>query len=71
MPCDFPATARLAPARPGQQFDLEAAYNTVGYREETRARLAARRRGRQIPVLEPPVGVPEVFALAIDSPDRP
>jgi hypothetical protein len=25
-------------------------YNTVGYREETRARLAARRRGRALPV---------------------
>ncbi len=32
-------------------------YNTVGYREQTRARLAARRRGaRAIPVLEPARG---------------
>jgi 7,8-dihydro-6-hydroxymethylpterin dimethyltransferase len=30
-------------------------YNTVGYREETRARLAARRRGRSLPVAEPSV----------------
>jgi uncharacterized radical SAM superfamily Fe-S cluster-containing enzyme len=28
-------------------------YNTVGYREETRARLAARRRGRTLPVTSP------------------
>jgi hypothetical protein len=32
-------------------------YNTVGYREETRARLAAGRRGRALPVAEVPVAV--------------
>jgi hypothetical protein len=31
-------------------------YNTVGYREQTRARLAARRRGRALPLADPVAG---------------
>ena len=46
-------------------------YNTVGYREETRARLAARRRGRQVPVLESRAGGLGALALAADATDRP